>query len=85
MGVLIDDVPNKEDDDDDEDTKKFVILLITTGVFLSLIIGVLVYVIRIYQKKTKGLLDQVNKVSFVQSGAKEKNDTDLLLNDNELD
>ena len=64
MGVLIDDVSNKEDDDDDEDTKKFVILLITTGVFLSLIIGVLVYVIRIYQKKTKGLLDQVNKVSF---------------------
>ena len=53
-----------ENDDDEKDTKKFIISIITIGVVLSVIIGVLAYFIKVYQKKNKGLLDQVSKVSF---------------------
>lgn len=64
MGINENSGGDDDDDDDDDDDKKFLILLITIGVFLSIIIGVLAYVIVIYKKKNKGLLDQVNKVSF---------------------
>ena len=40
----------------------------------------------IYNAKNKNLMDQVSKISFVKSGAKPKEDVNLLLdNQNELE
>ena len=53
---------------------------------MFVIVIVLVVAIVMYNSKNKDLLNQVNKISFVQSGAGGKDDGNLLLdNQNELD
>ena len=54
------------------------------GVFLVIAIILAVFLF-LYCRKNKDLMDQVNKISFTQSGAKEKDDTNLLVeNVNEI-
>ena len=63
-------------------------VIIGVSAFLLVVVVVLIIVIVRYNSKNKDLLSQVNKISFVQSGATENNkdDANLLLdNQNELD
>jgi len=62
-------------------------VIIGVSAFLLVVVVVLIIVIVRYNSKNKDLLSQVNKISFVQSGATEnKDDANLLLdNQNELD
>ena len=65
---------------------KALIAIIVVSCFLFVVVVVLVVVIVMYNSKNKDLLTQVNKISFVQSGASAKDDANLLLdNQNELD
>jgi hypothetical protein len=67
-------------------SKKALIAIIVVSCFLFIVVVVLVVVIVMYNSKNKDLLTQVNKISFVQSGASAKDDANLLLdNQNELD
>jgi hypothetical protein len=73
----------------DEPKNENAVLYVIIGVsaFLLVVVVVLIIVIVRYNSKNKDLLSQVNKISFVQSGATEnKDDANLLLdNQNELD
>ena len=76
----------KPDDDDGDDDKTRLIVIIVVGLILLVVVIVLVVIIVMYNSKNKDLLNQVNKISFVQSGASGKDDANLLLdNQNELD
>lgn len=69
-----------------EPLSKAMIAVIVVSCFLFIVVVVLVVVIVMYNSKNKDLLTQVNKISFVQSGASAKDDANLLLdNQNELD
>ena len=75
--------PESKDDDDDGDTTLYAIIGVSVG--LLVIVVVLVVIILIYNARNRDLMDQVNKISFVKSGAKPKDDVNLLLyNKNEL-
>ena len=70
--------------DGDDNTGVYVIIAVSSVLFVIVI--VLVVAIVMYNSKNKDLLNQVNKISFVQSGAAGKDDANLLLdNQNELD
>ena len=74
----------KKDDDNKDDSAIIAVIIISTISFIIIII--LVVVIMIYNAKNKNLMDQVSKISFVKSGAKPKEDVNLLLdNQNELE
>ena len=76
--------PESKDDDDDGDTTLYAIIGVSVG--LLVIVVVLVVIILIYNARNRDLMDQVNKISFVKSGAKPKDDVNLLLdNQNELE
>ena len=85
----INDLTNKHrnkngNDGGDDNTGLYIVIGISVG--LLVIVVVLVVVILIYNAKNKDLMDQVNKISFVKSGAKPKDDLNLLLdNQNELE
>ena len=69
------------DDKKDDDKDKNIILYVSIGVgsaFLIIIIILIVFV-SIYKKKNNDLAKQVNKISFVQSGAQERESGDDLL------
>ena len=69
------------DDKKDDDKEKNIILYVSIGVgsaFLIIIIILIVFV-SIYKKKNNDLAKQVNKISFVQSGAQERESGDDLL------
>ena len=72
-----------------EDDNAGLYVIIGVSSFLFVVVIILVIVIVMYNSKNKDLMTQVNKISFVQSGASEaKDDGNLLLNginDNELD
>ena len=69
---------------DDDNTTLYAIIGISVG--LLVIVAVLVVIILIYNARNKDLMDQVQKISFVKSGAKPKDDLNLLLdNQNELE
>ena len=69
-----------------DNKNKALIAIIVVSCFLFVVVVVLVVVIVMYNSKNKDLLTQVNKISFVQSGASAKDDANLLLdNQNELD
>ena len=69
---------------DGEKTELYVIIGISC--FLLVVIITLVIIIVRYNSKNKDLLTQVNKISFVQSGASSKDDGSLLSDDqNELE
>ena len=85
---------NDDDDDnnkppDNKDSKKddsTLIIGLSVGGVLVVIVIILVVFIILYHRKNKDLLNQVNKISFAESGVKEKVDSNLLINDeNELD
>ena len=61
-------------------------LYVVIGISATLLIIVIILVIVIlsFNAKNKDLMDQVNKISFIKSGAKDKDDGNLLLN-NELE
>ena len=78
----------KKDSDDDggSGSSNTLYAIIGISVGLLVIVVVLVVVILIYNAKNRDLMDQVNKISFVKSGAKPKDDLNLLLdNQNELE
>ena len=65
--------------------KKTLYIIIGVSVGLLIIVVILVLVIFTFNARNKDLMDQVQKISFVTSGAKPKDDTNLLLdNQNEL-
>ena len=75
---------NKGDSKDDDKTTLYVIIGVSS--FLVVVVIVLIVVIIFYNSKKKDLLTQVNKISFVQSDAEAKEDSNLLMdNKNELD
>ena len=84
-----DPLPVKDNDkkkDGNDDSKAGLYVIIGVSTFLFVVVIVLVIVIVMYNSKNKDLLSQVNKISFVQSGATGKDDANLLLdNQNELD
>ena len=74
----------KEDKKSNSKTSLYIVIGISIGLFILVVI--LVIVIFSFNAKNKDLMEQVNKISFVSSGAKPKDDTNLLLdNQNELD
>ena len=78
--------PSNPDDQKKGDDKTGVYVIIGVSSVLFVIVIVLVVAIVMYNSKNKDLLNQVNKISFVQSGAGGKDDGNLLLdNQNELD
>ena len=74
-------VDNDDDDDDDDDVLIAIVASIGGAIFIILV--ALVVIILIYNRKTKDLLQQVNKISFADGDTKDKNEN-LLLDDNEL-
>ena len=52
------------------------------GIFVILVI--LIVIVLIYNSKTKNLMEQVNKISFVQQDKKGNDENLLLDDDNEL-
>jgi hypothetical protein len=79
---------NPDDGENDSDSDKTLIYVsIGVGCALVVIVIFLIVFTLLYNKHNKDLADQVNKISFVQSGAdtseKEKVDGNLLLNDDE--
>jgi hypothetical protein len=78
---------DKKGDDNKGSDKKGsdnTVLYVSIGVgsFLLVVAVVLVIFIFVYNKRNKELVDQVNKISFVESGAKERGDDGNLLLDN---
>ena len=74
----------KEDQNDSSKASLYLVIGISVGLFIIVI--VLVIVIFSFNAKNKDLMEQVNKISFVSSGAKPKDDTNLLLDSqNELE
>ena len=72
--------------EDKNDSKAGLYVVIGISVALFIIVIILVIVIFSYNAKNKDLMEQVNKISFVSSGAKPKDDTNLLLDtQNELE
>ena len=84
-----DDDDNNNKPSDNKDSKKddsTLIIGLSVGGVLVVIVIILVVFIILYHRKNKDLLNQVNKISFAESGVKEKVDSNLLINDeNELD
>jgi len=73
----------KDGSSDSKDNTTLLIGLTVGGILLIIIIILAIFVI-LYNRKNKDLLNQVNKISFVQSEAKDDNNL-LVDNDNELD
>ena len=72
--------------EDKNESKAGLYVVIGISVALFIIVIILVIVIFSYNAKNKDLMEQVNKISFVSSGAKPKDDTNLLLDtQNELE
>ena len=79
-----DDNDENQSDNGDGDDALYAVIIISA--ILLIIVIILVVVILIYNAKNKNLMDQVNKISFIKSGAKPKEDVNLLLdNQNELE
>ena len=77
---------NSNEENNDKSNKNLSIIFIVIGVVLFVVIIILVIIIFTFNAKNKDLMDQVNKISFVQSGAKPNDDVNLLLdNQNELE
>ena len=78
--------PTDSDKPTTDKNKNALIAIIVVSCVLFVVVVVLIVVIVRYNSKNKDLLTQVNKISFVQSGASAKDDANLLLdNQNELD
>ena len=83
--IILEEKPNN-DSGNNSNNKSIAIILIVVGIVLFAVIIILVIVIFTFNAKNKDLMDQVNKISFVTSGAKAKDDVNLLLdNQNELE
>ena len=73
-------------DKNDGDGNIGVYVIIAVSCVLVIVVVILVVVIIRYNSKNKDLLNQVNKISFTESGASGKDDANLLMdNQNELD
>ena len=69
-----------------DSSKGSLYVIIGVSTFLVVVVIVLIVVVIMYNSKNKDLLTQVNKISFVESGAAAKEDSNLLMdNKNELD
>ena len=77
------DKPLDNNDDDDDDNKVTIAVVASIGSAILIILIALIVIILIYNRKTKDLLQQVNKISFADADTKDKNEN-LLLDDNEL-
>ena len=72
---------NGKKEGDGDDKNKDIILYVSIGVgsLFIVIIVILIVFVSIYKKKNNDLAKQVNKISFVQSGAQERESGDDLL------
>ena len=78
--------PSSPSDEPKDEDKTGLYVIIAVSSFLVVVVIVLVVVIIMYNNKNKDLLTQVNKISFVESGATGKDDNNLLMdNQNDLD
>ena len=77
------DTPPKPEEND----KTTLYVVIDISCFFAIVVIALIIVIVIYNSRKKDLLKQVNKISFVNSDADGKDDSNLLMdnNKNELD
>ena len=81
-----DDIDENSTDENEDGDNTALIAVIFISSILFIIVIILVVVIMIYNAKNKNLMEQVNKISFIKSGAKPKEDINLLLdNQNELE
>ena len=78
-----DDKDKDKDKDDDDDNDVLIAIVASIGGAIFIILVALVVIILIYNRKTKDLLQQVNKISFADGDTKDKAEN-LLLDDNEL-
>jgi hypothetical protein len=76
------DIP-KDEDDDDDDNDVLIAVIASIGGAILIVLVALVLIILVYNRKTKDLLQQVNKISFADGDTKDKSEN-LLLADNEL-
>ena len=67
----------------DSDNKTLFYIIVGVSSLLLVIIIILVIFIFAYRKKNQNLTNQVNKISFVESGVKERGDGNLLLGIND--
>ena len=76
---------SKPKDDNDNKTTLYIIIGVISFVVVAVI--VVVVIVLVNKSKNKDLLNNVNKISFVQSDAEAKDDSNLLMdnNKNELD
>ena len=75
-------LPNDEGEStksNDDDNKLILYVSIGVGSFLVIVVIILVIFVVWYRGKNKNLMEQVNKISFVQSGAAARADDDNLL------
>ena len=78
--------PDSSDSKSNDGSKGTLYVIIGVSTFLVVVVIVLIVVVIMYNSKNKDLLTQVNKISFVESGAAAKEDSNLLMdNKNELD
>ena len=76
--------PENEEPEEDKSDKTLIYVFIGIGCVL-LVAGIVLFVFFfLYKNKNRNLLEQVNKISFAESGANEKEDnSNLLFNDDE--
>ena len=75
------DIPKDDGEDDDDDV--LIAVVASIGGAILIVLVALVLIILVYNRKTKDLLQQVNKISFADGDTKDKSEN-LLLADNEL-
>ena len=77
---IIDPIPPPSDESNSEKEKNIVLYIsIGVGSAFIVIIIILIVFVALYKKKNTDLMKQVNKISFVQSGAQERESGDDLL------
>ena len=74
---------SNEQSSKDDDDKIILYVSIGVGSFLVAVVIILVIFVIWYKGKNKNLMDQVNKISFVQSGSAPRDDDNLLLGSSE--
>ena len=81
---LSDDYNEEDDDDDDDDDKILIIVASSIGGAILIIVIALIVVVMLYNRKTKDLLEKVNKISFADGDDRKDKNNNLLVGDNEL-
>ena len=76
--------PNQNQNPTSNESNKMIWVIIGLGAGIFVILVILIVIVLIYNSKTKNLMEQVNKISFVQQDKKGNEENLLLDDDNEL-